>query len=378
MGEGGAEAVTALANDDVRLNAICPYFTMFPLSFPLAVIARASRKNEVVFDPFCGRGTTSFAARVLGASTVAIDANPIAVAATSAKLVGAVTPNEIVGEAEAILRMPFEGDLPQGQFWRITYRKKVLTDLCALRSELLKDCRSDARKALCGILLGALHGPLRKNGSSSYLSNQSPRTYAPKPRYAVAFWKRYGFRAPSVSSLDVISERAKRFYERLPLKVSHRVRCGDARSYSFMRSACGREKPTLIITSPPYYGLRTYVADQWIRNWFLGGLDRVDYSYGCQLSHRGVASFISDLRTVWQNTARVSDTRARLVFRFGAINDRRVDPRDIILRSLEDTPWRLKTIVAAGTARFGKRQSEAFVLRSRAPIVELDAWAERQ
>ena len=367
-----------MTKDDFRLNAICPYFTMFPLSFPLAVIRRASRKDEVVFDPFCGRGTTSFAARVLGASTVAIDTSPIAVAATSAKLVNAVTPCKIIAEAEAILRMPLEGDLPRGQFWHMAYRRRVLAALCTLRSELLKDCRSDTRKALRGILLGALHGPLHRSGSSTYLSNQSPRTYAPKPRYAIAFWKQNEFRAPDVSVLDVISERAYRFYARLPTKVQHRVRCGDARSYSFMRSACGSEKPTLIVTSPPYYGLRTYVADQWLRNWFLGGLDRVDYSYGRQLSHRSLDGFVSDLQRVWWNIARVSDDRARLVFRFGAINDRHVDPRDIILGSLEDTPWRLKTIVDAGTAHSGKRQSEAFVRRSQAPILELDAWAERR
>jgi hypothetical protein len=145
-----------------------------------------------------------------------------------------------------------------------------------------------------------------------------------------------------------------------------------------MRSACGNEKPSLVVTSPPYYGLRTYVADQWLRNWFLVGLDRVDYSYGRQLSHRSLDDFVSDLQTVWRNTARVCDGRARLVFRFGAINDRRVDPRDIIRWSLEGTPWHLKTIIDAGTARSGKRQSEAFIRRSQAPIVELDAWAERR
>jgi hypothetical protein len=375
VGEGGAEAVTS---DDVSLNAICPYFTMFPLSFPLSVIRRASRRNEVVFDPFCGRGTTSFAARVLGVSTVAIDVSPIAVAATSGKLVNAVTPCQIITDAGAILRMPSEDNLPRGQFWRMAYRRRVLRDLCTLRAELLKDCRSDIRKALRGILLGALHGPLHKSGSSSYLSNQSPRTYAPKPRYAVGFWERNGLRAPDVSVLNVIGERAHRYYARLPTTIKHRVECGDARSYSFMRSTCGSEKPTLIVTSPPYYGLRTYVADQWLRNWFLGGLDRVDYSYGCQLSHRSLGGFVSDLQTVWRNVARVSDDRARLVFRFGAINDRRVNPRDIILGSLEDTPWRLKTIVNAGTAHSGKRQSEAFVRRCHAPILELDAWAERR
>ena len=47
------------------LNAVCPYFTMFPLEFPLAVL-RSAPRNALVADPFCGRGTTIYAARYLG------------------------------------------------------------------------------------------------------------------------------------------------------------------------------------------------------------------------------------------------------------------------------------------------------------------------
>lgn len=46
------------------LNAVCPYYTMFPLEFPLGVLTRQSRPKQWVLDPFCGRGTTTFAARL--------------------------------------------------------------------------------------------------------------------------------------------------------------------------------------------------------------------------------------------------------------------------------------------------------------------------
>ena len=31
------------------------------------------------------------------------------------------------------------------------------------------------------------------------------------------------------------------------------------------------------VTSPPYYGMRTYFPDQWLRLWFLGGEAHVEY-----------------------------------------------------------------------------------------------------
>ncbi|MGO8922779.1 MAG: DNA methyltransferase [Xanthobacteraceae bacterium] len=366
-------------NQLTALNAICPYFTMFPLQFPLSVIRRvALARRELVFDPFCGRGTTNFAARLLGVPSFGIDSSRVAVAATAAKLVNGVAPADIVTEAKLILGRRHHVECPSGMFWRLAYRPTVLKDICKLRQDLLSSCRSDVRKALRGIVLGALHGPLKKDGSSSYFSNQSPRTFAPKPKYAVRFWREKGFRAPDVSSLEVISERAQWYYHRVPSKVRNRVRCGDARSRSFVRTICDEQKPTLIITSPAYYGLRTYVPDQWLRNWFVGGPAHVDYSYGVQLSHRSLELFIADLRKVWLNVADVSDNRARLVFRFGAINDRALDPRDVISQTIQGTPWRLRTIVHAGTARLGKRQLETFVRGPEAPIIELDAWAARE
>jgi hypothetical protein len=257
--------------EQVALNAICPYFTMFPLNFPLAVLQQHADSNEVALDPFCGRGTTNFAARLLGLPTIGVDSSPIAVAATAAKLATNVCSDDIVSEARKILSSRGVNRVPSGTFWSLAYRRPVLKAICKLRASLLEDCRSNARKALRGVVLGALHGPLRKDQSSSYFSNQSPRTYAPKPKYAVSFWGRHGFQAPDVDVLEIINERAIRYFaEPLP-NVKYRTARGDSRSLHILKGVCDGRRPRLIVTSPPYYGLRSYVSDQWIRHWFLGG-----------------------------------------------------------------------------------------------------------
>lgn len=61
----------------LRLNGLCPYYTMFPLSFPFDALAN-SKAGEWVLDPFCGRGTTILAARLRGLPSVGVDSNPIA------------------------------------------------------------------------------------------------------------------------------------------------------------------------------------------------------------------------------------------------------------------------------------------------------------
>jgi|SRR6516164_8499773 SAM-dependent methyltransferase len=77
----------------IALNAVCPYYTMFALEFPMSVLSRVGRPNLRVLDPFCGRGTTIFAARLSGYQVFGIDSSPIAVAIAGAKLAEATAEN---------------------------------------------------------------------------------------------------------------------------------------------------------------------------------------------------------------------------------------------------------------------------------------------
>lgn len=344
---------------------------MFPLEFPLGVL-RDANPGELVIDPFCGRGTTNYAARTLGLSSIGVDSSPVAVALSEAKLANA-SPGRIVAAARRILReVPEPSDVPDGEFWRWAFHRDVLQILCRLREGLLANCKSDARKALRAILLGALHGP-RPKSRPSYFSNQSQRTYAPKPRYAVAYWKKHNLAPEPVDVLEIIRERAARYYsDEEP--ASGKIVRGDSRKHVLARAA-GGEKAAWVITSPPYYGLRTYLPDQWLRRWFLGGPSEVEYSAEGQLLHSSPEAFAADLRQVWRNVGEISAPGARLVIRFGGINDRKADPLTIIQASLEGSGFTLRSVEPAGSASRGKRQALHFSRPAGEAREEYDIWA---
>jgi DNA modification methylase len=68
-----------------KLTAVCPYYTMFPLEFPLTILKQVPA-HSIVFDPFCGKGTTNYAAQTLRIASYGYDSSPIAVAIAKAKL----------------------------------------------------------------------------------------------------------------------------------------------------------------------------------------------------------------------------------------------------------------------------------------------------
>lgn len=353
------------------LNGVCPYYTMFPISFPLSRLKRAHRRDWVL-DPFCGRGSTNYAARLRGLNSLGVDSNPVASAIADSKFT-MTSPGRVVEACLQILSKDTEPtDMPRGEFWRKCYNSSTLREICLVREALLRDRGSHARRALRGIVLGALHGPIRKKGPPDYLSNQMPRTYASKPAYAVRYWDMRELRPPRVSLLDVVSRRASRYLSTLPREVDGGSVCGDSRVMNLRPHI---PKARWIVTSPPYYGMRTYVADQWLRNWFVGGPERPVYSASEQLSHASPEEFSHQLGLVWRNVASVASDDAHMVIRFGGIRDRHHDPRVVLkesIRNARDCGWRVRSTRPAGLATTGKRQAEQFGLNLKTPIAEYD------
>lgn len=358
---------------EVTLNAICPYFTMFPLDFPLGILSHRAKEGDSVLDPFCGRGTTNFAARLSGLPSLGVDSSPVATAVTAAKLV-TTTPSMIVRSAREILENFEPRNMPRGEFWERAYDRKVLSGLCRIREALIEDCRSSSRIALRGIMLGALHGPRQKT-FPSYFSNQCPRTYAPKPAYAVNYWRRNRLDPVRMDVLELIARRAERFYRCNSHALLGEVQLADSRHADAFIAHSRRRRFDWVITSPPYYGMKTYIPDQWLRNWFVGGSDVVDYSAESQIAHGGPEQFTRDLRRVWINASKVCGRQARMVIRFGGIRDRHVDPVEIAKASLTGSGWYIETVKVAGTALDGKRQADSFLRASSRPLVEYDIWA---
>jgi len=357
---------------NIQLNAVCPYFTMYPLDFPLRVLPSESKARSWVFDPFCGRGTTNFAARLKGLPSIGFDSSPVAAAIASAKLVN-TSFERVVLCAESILNdAPDPLDVPSGPFWEWAFSTTTLIQLCRIREEIIRDSTGPERQMLTAIVLGALHGPRCKR-LPSYFSNQCPRTFAPKPAYALKFWKKRRLSPPIVDVLGVIFRRAERY---LSLPIPSGV--GGA----FVRDS--RERPldefkglfSWVVTSPPYYGMRTYLQDQWLRNWFLGGSSFVDYSSrASDFEHSSPEYFSKQLNKVWQNTAAMCAPGARLICRFGGIHDRKHDCLEIAKNSFAESGWRLTTVKSAGNALDGRRQASQFGETQRFPREEYDLYA---
>lgn len=352
------------------LNAICPYFTMFPLEYPSKILLKYRKEKPIVFDPFCGRGTTLFAARKLGLVAWGCDSSPVAAAVARAKL-ASCTINEPLELAQKILLESTPKEIPKTDFFDMAFHPGTLKQICALREGLRNRLDDNAGTILRAAILGCLHGPLPKHiENAGYFSNQMPRTYASKPDYAVRFWQKRSLYPPFIDVLPVLKKKISRLCD---LEDSggndfSQVILGDSQKRETIEII--KRKIDLVITSPPYYGMRSYVQDQWLRNWFLGGPDQVEYTNDKQLEHSGQDVFAKSLGRVWKNIGSQSGDNLRLYVRFGIIPSVHVDAKKLFLASLETSgiEWKIISIRKAASSENGKRQATQMKAKSAAAL----------
>lgn len=354
------------------LNAICPYFTMFPLEYPFKVLQKHKHLNPIVFDPFCGRGTTIYAGRDLGLSSWGLDTSPIAVAIAKAKLASAGL-NEVIALAKKYLGTDPK-HIPDTSFFKKAYSPGTLKQICAIREGLLRVRKERGATALLrAASLGCLHGPLSKTKEGAgYFSNQMPRTFSTKPMYSVEYWKRNNLVAPNLNVVDVLKRKLSRIQDLdeeidgTPEQVSCANSCYST-SYRSIPKDIG-----VVVTSPPYFGMSTYIQDQWLRMWFLGGPEEIDYINVNQIHHSNEERFIKDLSRVWKNIYKSEADMLDMYIRFGSLPSTEADAKYILRASIEEAKgWRIVYTQNASDARCGKRQADQMTTDSK-PVDEFD------
>ena len=105
---------------------------MFQAAAPRFFIGLLTRKGDVVYDPFSGRGTTVIEAGLMGRNVIANDANPLSRIMTEPRFF----PPEIAAVEKRLLSIPREGgssDIDLSMF----YHPDTAQEIVALREYLL-------------------------------------------------------------------------------------------------------------------------------------------------------------------------------------------------------------------------------------------------
>ena len=314
------------------LDSLCPYFTRFPLSFPLDILKKETR-SRLVLDPFCGCGTTLLAARLTGHRSLGTDIHPVAVALSRAKL-ARTTLEEVLQRAKDILsRESILEPEENSEFFECCFHPEVLKDLQLFRQRYHREKMDDTEELLYGILLGILHGPVHKG---PYLSNSMPASFSPSQEVLFARWRSDHSSPPARNILQCIAQKAYGL-KGCPARPSF----GQVEQISFDQIDSSRTHSPfdLIITSPPYFGLSNLCCGQWLRSWLLRENSTFPPS-GREMNHTSLQDYTNTLAELWQRLTLCCREGASLWLRFGKVPESGAPPT---LELLDESLTRAET-----------------------------------
>jgi len=353
-----------------RFHSICPYFAMFPEDFVRRNLLAWSTPGDLVFDPFCGRGTAVFESLLNGRPALGCDANPVAVCISRAKCDPPTLASALsrLHELEGSYKAAQSENIKISTFFRICFHPRTLSQILFLRSALRWRTRKDDC-FIAAVTLGCLHGESHR--TEYCLSNRMPRTISTKPDYSVRWWQEHGCRPPERDTFGVLRAMLRYRFESAPAPIRGKVVEGDVRSAArLLKSYLSRVK--LIVTSPPYLDITNYQEDQWLRLWFLGGPPAPVAADAADDRHRKVDSYWQFLKEAWCGILPLLHASCQIVVRIGGT---RLEPHELgagLLGCINHDPRRQFKLAECRTTQIKRGQKRSFGCTSPRSSVEHD------
>ena len=217
-------------------------------------------------------------ARLLNRRAYASDLNPLSYVITKAKA-HTLNVNKILNRIEQLEKKYCESKISINEkdyaYMKTYFSNRVYKQLCFLKEYIGKNWKKlnciDTFTLAC--LLGILHGPSRKDGTSLFLSISMSNTNSMSKNYVDNYVKKHNLDFPkNENAFKKLREKVKKTFSDFNLYLNEKYPIGKIKICNALdcHKNFGNTKFDCIITSPPYLNIFNYTRENWIRLWLLG------------------------------------------------------------------------------------------------------------
>lgn len=282
---------TARQRQAARIHEIS-YRACFKPQLPRFFISLLTSPDDIIYDPFAGRGTTPLEAGLLGRRVIANDINPLSAMLSYPRFF-----IPMVDEVRArLLSIPYQTGLKADRDLSMFYHPDTEAEIVSLRQYLLEREENGEMDHLDRWIRMVATNRLTGHSPGFFSVYTLPPNQAVSPERQVMINEKREQQPPYRSTRDIILKKTKGLIKDLTARDREHLRSAGERALMLTGDARKtREIPdgtvSLTVTSPPFLDIVQYSADNWLRCWFTG------------VHEEEIAARITSLR-------RVSDWRA--------------------------------------------------------------------
>jgi hypothetical protein len=247
------------------------YRACFKPQLPRFFIERLTEPDDIVYDPFMGRGTTLVEAALMGRRPYGCDVNPLSGVLCGPRL----RPPSLKDVQHSLAEVSFDdpGEMPEELL--VFYHPDTLRQISALRRHLLEREQrgklTDADRWIRMVAVNRLTGH-----SAGFFSVYTlPPNQAVSVRSQVKINSRLEQTPPLRDVAKIILSKSRSLLRGVTSEL--RSRLESVSRYARIVTGASSSTPAieddsvaLVVTSPPFLDVVDYKTDNWLRCWFSG------------------------------------------------------------------------------------------------------------
>ncbi|TYP50861.1 DNA methyltransferase [Thermosediminibacter litoriperuensis] len=254
------------------------YRACFKPQLPAFFIRLLTRKGDVVYDPFSGRGTTVVEAGLLGRRVISNDVNPLSEILCRPRFF-IPSPSEV---EERLRRVPVYTGARAEMDLSMFYHPDTEAEIVSLRNYLNRRRQEGTEDDVDRWIRMVATSRLTGHSPGFFSVYTLPPNQAVTPERQVKINERLGQKPEYRDTRAIILKKTKSLLRRLELRERLNLLkagrtglflCCDARHTPKIESG----SVNLTVTSPPFLDVVDYATDNWLRCWF-NGIDPQDIS----------------------------------------------------------------------------------------------------
>ena len=306
------------------------YRACFKPQLPAFFISNLTTLNDLVYDPFMGRGTTPVEAALMGRRPAGNDVNPLSVLLTRPRL-----RRVSLSDIDKVLRdIDWKAGKVEEPDLLAFYSEYTLRQISALRQWL-------SHHAPLNVVPSAAVDWVRMVALNR-LTGHSPgffSVYTMPPKQAVSAHaqrkinERRGQIPPDRDVIKIIVKKTKSLLSdgSTPADIEYLLSTATAGNTPSIPTA----SVALVVTSPPFLDIVQYSADNWLRCWFAG----IEVEHVAIAHHRTEAGWQSMVRETLVELARVVRPGGHVAFEVGEVRNGRVLLERLVWEAAEGLPF---------------------------------------
>ncbi|ABS56720.1 methyltransferase DNA modification enzyme [Methanoregula boonei 6A8] len=298
------------------------YRACFKPQLPGFFIDLLTRKCDIIYDPFSGRGTTAIEAGLRGRKVIANDANPLSRVLAEPRF----TPPTVRDVAERLETIPRDGDRADRDL-SMFYHPDTEREIVALRRYLLGRKEDGTADTVDRWIAMVATNRLTGHSSGFFSVYTLPPNQAVSPRSQERINRKRNQVPEYRDTHRRIVHKTKSLVGGLSLEdyanlsrvaPDARFLTGDARSTPGIPSGAVR----LTVTSPPFLDIVQYREDNWLRCWFCG-LDEDAIGHTITMA-RTIADWETVMGAVFFELFRITAPGGYVAFEVGEVRKKTV------------------------------------------------------